>query len=123
MADLTFEGGDRGGVDDDATLTVGIGCVALHDRSGGLVAEESADEVDLHHASEELAGHGPVAAEHAGRTDDARAVHEQVDAAHRRSRRIHRRVDVGLGADITAQETRLRADLRRCGLARAFLDV
>ena len=67
LADLAFERGHRRGVDDHAALAVGARRVVLHDGRGGLVAQERADEVDVHDLGEEIAGHRAVLAEHAAR--------------------------------------------------------
>jgi hypothetical protein len=109
-------------VDDDAALAVGVRRVGLHDRRGRLVAQERADEVDLHHAREEVAGHRAVLAEHAARADHARAVHEEVDAAHSRARGFHRGVHLGFGGDVALRESGI-AEGRRRRDARTFLDV
>ena len=62
--------------------------VVLHDRRRGLIAQEGADQVDVHDFGEEVAGHRAVLAEHAAGADHAGAIHEQVDAAHVRRARF-----------------------------------
>ena len=123
LADLAFEGGDRRGVDDHAALAIGVRRVRLHDGRGGLVAQERADEVDVHDPREEVAGHGAILAEHAARADDARAVHQQVDAAHGGARGFHGRVHFGLRGDVALGEAGIGAERRCRGLARAFLHI
>ena len=110
LADLALEGGDRGGVDQQAALAVGARRVVLHERGGGLVAQEGADQVDVHHLGEEVARHRAVLAEHAAGADDAGAIDQQVDAAHVLARALHRGVDLGFGGDVAAHE---RARWRR----------
>ena len=120
LADLAFEGRDRGGVDDHAALAIGGGRVVLHDGRGGLVAQERADEIDVHDAREEIAGHRAVLAEHAARADDAGAIDQQVDAAHGRARGFHGGVHFGFRGDVALGEAALPPSDGRRGLSRAL---
>ena len=123
LADLSFEGGHRRGVHDHAALTIGVGRIQLHDGRGGLVAQESADEVDVYDPGEEISGHRAVLAEHPAGADDARAVHQQVDAAHGGARGFHRAVHLGLGSDVALGEAAIGAERCRRRDSRTFLHI
>jgi hypothetical protein len=76
----------------------------LHQRRSGLVAQESADQVDLHDLGEEVTGHRSISAQHAAGADHSGAVHQQVDATHGGGSGFHRSVDLGFGGHIAALE-------------------
>src|SRR5580692_1461953 len=123
LANLAFERRYRGGVDEQPALAVGGGRIVLHDRSSRLIAEESADEVDVHDLREEVPGHRAVLAEHATGADDAGAIHEQVDAVHVSARAFHGRIHFGLGGHVTTDEQGIRAKSSRSRAARSLLYV
>ncbi len=112
LPDLSFESGHRSDVDQQSALAVGVRCVVLHEGGGRLVAQECADQVDVHDLGEEVSGHRPALAQDAPGTDHARAVDEQVDPAHALFGDVHARIDLGLGGDVATDE---RGPFPECG--------
>ena len=105
LADLAVVGGDRGGVDADAALALGVGLVVAHRRRGEAQHVEGADQVDLDHLGEDLEVVGaalvgdPLGPADAGAADRdpqpavvrAAALDRGGDGRRRRSRRSRRR--------------------------------
>jgi hypothetical protein len=123
LTDLAVERCNRRRVNQHAAIAVGARRVVLHDGRCGLVTQERADQVDVDDLREELARHRAILREHATRADDARAVHEKIDAAHAVACGVHRRVHFRFGSDVALHEARGGAELRCRGLTGGFLQV
>src|SRR5690606_34648561 len=82
LPDLALVGGDAGGVDDHAALAVLAGLVVLHHRRRGFRHVEAAHPVDHHGRLELRQRHRRFGSQHAVRTDDAGAVHHDVEPPH-----------------------------------------
>src|SRR5208282_757077 len=108
-------------MNDDSTFAFAVGDIALHDGRRGLVAQESTDQIDANDFLEIVAGHGALLAHQFSSADDAGAVHQYIDAAHRPARGFNRGDDVRLDANIAGEEG--CPYLSSYGLTERFLQV
>ena len=95
LPDLAVEGGDRGGVDNDATFVVLQWIDRAHVRRGQADRVEGADQVDADCALERVQLQRAVAADDAAGGADARAVDQDARGPVRRFGCRHRRFGRG----------------------------
>src|SRR6185312_6157383 len=107
----------------EAALAVLCRSVLLHQRRCSLVAQERADQIDVHDFGEELTRHRAAFPQYTAGTDHPGAVDQQIDAAHPALRGLHGGVDLGLGGDIATDEGGAVAEIGSGGPAGAVLYV
>ncbi|MNJ37217.1 hypothetical protein D3C77_320270 [compost metagenome] len=116
LADLAVVGGNRGGVDNDPTLTFGARFTFGHGCSGQTQQIEAADQINVDDPAETLQAVGAVLAQDFLGTDNAGAVDQPLQAA----KRGNSSIDGGLGrcllTDVGNGETCLAAQRLCFGL-------
>ncbi|MCY1448251.1 hypothetical protein D9M71_649070 [compost metagenome] len=108
-------GGNRGGIDDHPTLTIGSRFAFGHGRGGQAQQVEAANQVDVDHPAEAFQAVWAVLAQDFLGADDACAVDQPVETAESANGSIHRSLGGGFLADVGDRKARLGAQFLGLG--------